>query len=118
MSYALRTGPRTAGCHSARASGRSQLLCRCRHATSGVVGALLEVGVLGPGAARLLDRILERILLQLRLDGCREIDAGDIGELDEVDRDVGDLLRDALPFLPRLAARLVGRQPLEELEQL
>src|SRR5436305_1121540 len=39
-------------------------------------------------------------------------------ELDEIDRHVGDFFRDALPLLHYLPARLVGRQPLEELEQL
>src|SRR5438067_1289630 len=110
--------PANGGLPSARASGCSQLVCRCRCPTARVVVPLLELGVLGPDAARLVDRVLGGVLLELRRDGGREVDAGDVGELDEVDRHVGDLFRYALPLFGHLAARLVGREPLEELEEL
>ena len=64
------------------------------------------------------DRVLPGVLLQLVVDGLREVDAGDVAELDEIDRHIGDLFRDPLPVLRRETGGLLGSQPLEELEKL
>src|SRR5512139_1319121 len=67
---------------------------------------MLELGVLAGGAARLVHRVLPGVGDHLAAGGVDRIDAQLVGEPDEVEQDVGDLLAGGGEDLRRRAAAL------------